>query len=385
MDNDGAPPDRLPALDGLRALAVAAVMLFHYETRTYVPGGLFGVDVFFVLSGFLISSLLVREWLKGGAISLRGFYVRRVLRIAPAAGVFVLVYLAVVLAFSGQPLVFGLTSAQAWAQVAWFLSQLYSWGIALDQLPGSGFSHLWSLSTEEQFYLVWPLLLYGLLRRGVRLPVILLLAGSLVLLSAAVPVFLGLPQFYDVYFRADFRAHSLLAGSMAGMAYAAGYLRVEHVRGLPFRAGLGAAVVYLGYIFFGMSERQMWASYAWAMPLVSLAAAFVVVGAAFVRSGPGLALLANPVVSHIGRRSYALYLWHFPIGIALAGEGMVAQMALGLPLSLLAAEASFWLVERPALRFRRRLLRQALQSPSPIIVPPAVKPAGSLALETPAA
>jgi peptidoglycan/LPS O-acetylase OafA/YrhL len=354
---------RLPALDGLRAFAVIAVILFHYNTKDYVPGGLFGVDLFFVLSGFLITSLLVTEWQDCGGVSLPRFYMRRLLRIAPASICFVLLYLGFVLLFAGQPVVFGLSAADAWRNVAYYLSYLYSWGLAFDQLPGSAFTHLWSLSVEEQFYLLWPGLLYGLLRGGVRAPVILCLIASLSLLSAAVPLFMDNPGFYDAYFRADYRAHSLLIGSALGICYAQGYLARAVVKSFGFRAAMLASVAYLGWVLFVLSEQGMWDRFVWAMPLVSVAAGFVVAGAAFVERGVWLHVLANPVIAYIGRRSYAIYLWHFPIGIALMGYDAGVQLLAGCSLTLVAAELSYRLVERPALNLKERFsARRAPQS-----------------------
>ena len=363
---------RLPALDGLRAFAVIAVILFHYNSRNYVPGGLFGVDLFFVLSGFLITSLLVREWQGSGDISMTRFYMRRALRIMPASLCFVALYLAFVLAFPSQPVVFGLSAHDAWRNVAYYLSYLYSWGFALKELPGSGFSHLWSLSVEEQFYLLWPGLLFGMLRGGVRAQVILCLIASLALLSAAVPLMLDRPGFYDTYFRADYRAHSLLIGSALGLAYAQGYLTQGLVKSAAFRTALAASVAYLAWVLFALSEQGMWDRFVWAMPLVSLAAAFVVAAAAFVERGFWLRVLANPVIAYLGRRSYAIYLWHFPIGIALMGYDTGLQLLAGCSLTLVAAELSFRLIERPALdlkqRFSARRTRESRPAP-PLAAP----------------
>jgi len=156
-------PGRWPALDGLRGLAVLAVMVYHSGLRPFLPGGYLGVDVFFVLGGFLVTVLLVREHQRSGSLRLGRFYLRRVLRLAPA----LFLMLAGCCAFAAFR-----TRPDRAAQVyrAALLTACYAanwdwlWSAPLGLL-----SHAWSLSVEGQFYLVWPALLYALLRRGAGL------------------------------------------------------------------------------------------------------------------------------------------------------------------------------------------------------------------------
>src|SRR4051812_36388580 len=165
-------------------------MLYHFRTRDQVPGGLFGVDVFFALSGFLITSLLVSESLSTGRIDLGRFYSRRVLRIMPALLAFLGVYLAISLAFHPSTEAGTLTSSQALRAVGFAVTQGFSWAVCTGELAPGGFIHLWSLSVEEQFYLVWPVLVWALVRGGVRPSILLLLAAILALLSATLPMIL---------------------------------------------------------------------------------------------------------------------------------------------------------------------------------------------------
>jgi len=155
-----------PSLDGLRAIAIVLVMLLHAQAMAsgawpYFLGGYTGVDIFFVLSGFLITSLLVQEWRDTGRISLRKFYIRRALRLLPALCVLLLV-LGV-----GVKL-FGLYLHVTLATLLAALFYVANWALAFDTLDMGALHHTWSLSVEEQFYILWPLMLIGMLRARLR-------------------------------------------------------------------------------------------------------------------------------------------------------------------------------------------------------------------------
>jgi peptidoglycan/LPS O-acetylase OafA/YrhL len=148
----------MPALDGLRGIAVIAVMMFHTPGRAWLPGGSLGVDLFFVLSGFLITTLLLQEHVATGRISLRGFYVRRARRLLPAVVALLAIYAVVVTLapgdFTGNPQA-GQVAVTYVAVATYILNVTQMAHLAV----APGLSHLWSLSVEEQFYLVWPALL----------------------------------------------------------------------------------------------------------------------------------------------------------------------------------------------------------------------------------
>ena len=159
-------PARLPQLDGLRTLAVLVVLAYHVARAhelPQLPGGFIGVDVFFVLSGFLITTLLLKEHAKTGSIALRPFYVKRLWRLYPAL-ILVSVFVAGVFAFAPGP--FDLEPASPFEAVV-ALTYMMSWWSGLELTGGPYLLGLtWSLSVEEHFYLLWPLLLLAVLRRG---------------------------------------------------------------------------------------------------------------------------------------------------------------------------------------------------------------------------
>jgi peptidoglycan/LPS O-acetylase OafA/YrhL len=354
-------PSRLVSLDGIRGLAVLSIMFFH-AGATWFRGGGIGVDVFFVLSGFLITGLLLDEHRVTRRIRLRSFYARRALRLLPA----LLLVLAALLLWSlvgdlgavqagelRRGLVFTLCYA-ANLQVA-FLGELPLYGLT---------DHMWSLSIEEQFYLIWPLVLALLLRSGVRVRSILL--G--VLLAAAAGalwrahLWHGPADVKRVYYGPDTHADGLLIGCalallasrrplprMPLLAVAGGLFLIGQVR---FDNHLGSFGYEGGYL------------------LTALAAAAVltgVVGAPDAR--PARVLSWRPLVA-VGRISYGLYLWHWPIFLILNGGRVHLDW---LPLQLLrfavtfaVATASFVLLERPALRLRTRFRPRApLATPGP--------------------
>ena len=341
----------LPGLDGIRGLAVAAVILYHYNTKAYLPGGLFGVDVFFVLSGFLITVLLVGEWRAAGDVSLSRFYMRRALRLLPALAGFVAVYTAVAVvlrdhSFTGRPSIH-----ESLENLAYVASGLYSWAVALERVTPGGFHHLWSLSVEAQYYLVWPVLLVVLLRLKVRTPTLLVLLASLMFAASCLPLLLD-SGWVRVYFGADYRALPLVTGSFAGVLYAGGYLRDNLVGDARFRLAALGAGLYVAYIMTSAVEHRLYDWYVLWIPLLSFATAILVLWAACADCGLTRIALGNPIITYVGRRSYAIYLWHFPAGRFLHDLGMLEQLLLAAAVTLVAAELSYRVLEKPALRLK---------------------------------
>ena len=294
--------------------------------------GTVGVTVFFVLSGFLITRLLVEEHARRGRVDLRAFYARRARRLLPAAGVFLVAAAAAhhVAGTSWWPV---LSSATYLANVATLL------GVDMHLLQ-----HLWSLSMEEQFYLLWPALLGGLLAARRRWLVPLLLSG--VLTCTVWRVWLSADGFpaSRIMFGPDTRADALVIGALLA-------LLLPHATHWRWGAlALGGSVVLVGCIPLG---RQG----VWTLLPVALAAAAAVGWAA--QLGPGQedrlvvrALDTGPLAG-LGRISYGVYLWHFPIAIILAARlNSVTTAALTLALSTGIAALSWRYVEQPFLRRR---------------------------------
>jgi peptidoglycan/LPS O-acetylase OafA/YrhL len=352
-----------PALDGLRALAVVSVMLYHGEVR-WARGGFLGVDLFFVLSGYLITSLLIREWDDGGHIALGSFWARRARRLLPA--------LFLVL---GAVAVYGATLAPAtklralrWDGLAtlaysanWrFISNRTSY---FDQFSDpSPLTHMWSLGIEEQYYVVWPLVVAGVLwaMKGRLAP---LLAGALV---AACLSALDMAALYHpgrdpsrAYFGTDSRAQELLIGAILAIALARGRdarmpARVADGLGLAGLAGVLTAMVLV-------PDSAAW-MYRGGFALLAFASALAVIAAARPESGVIGRLLAIPPLPATGRISYGLYLWHWPLYVVLSPARThllgVRLLGLRLAVTLVVAVLSYRLVELPIRRggLRRRQL-----------------------------
>ncbi|MBL7498559.1 acyltransferase [Frankia sp. CNm7] len=360
-----------PALDGIRALAVLCVLVFHMDS---LPGGYLGVDVFFVLSGFLITGQLLAEWDRTGAVSLRRFYLRRAYRLLPAFWLLALVGFTVVV-------LLGVGTAGERAEFLGSLtaSLLYvnNYVQVVRQSTGAGWlGHTWSLSLEEQFYLLWPLVLVALCRRprlARRLPMVLLGGAAVVVLWRIVLIASGASA-TRMYFALDTRADALLVGCAlaawlraarrgpAGENAAAFAWRRRLDRVTPFLPVAGPAALALLAVAAmtapsGWGPRPTALSYG-GYTVVALLAGAVVLA---VEQGRGtnwlFRALAAPPLAWLGRISYGFYLWHFPVvaywGRDLTGEfgRWPAILAVGV-LSVVLAAASYYLLERPVLRRR---------------------------------
>jgi peptidoglycan/LPS O-acetylase OafA/YrhL len=367
----------LPALNGLRALAVFGVVAYHLQLG-WAAGGYLGVDLFFVLSGFLITSLLLEEWAGTGSLHLVEFWARRARRLLPA--LFLLLaalaaYLVLNAAFGG-PGANGLVDlsdlrGDALATLfyvgnwhAIFAGQSY---FAQFSVP-SPLQHTWSLAIEEQFYLVWPPLLLLLLRQARRswrqVGVVVAVAGAL--LSAGLMALLFHPggDPTRVYYGTDTRLFDLMAGIAVAFLSAARPQPGQAARRLLHLAASAAAVA-LGYFWVtagtarGLPTNWMFDG---GFLLCAALAAVVVADARLLDRGPFARILSTPPLHFLGTISYGVYLWHWPIIVYLNGartglsNGPLDALRLGA--TLVAATASYYLVERP---IRQKRLRGALR------------------------
>lgn len=344
-------PDYIPALDTLRGLAVLAVLLGHAdyfffgEGFDWFVGGFIGVDLFFVLSGFLITRNLIAEASDTGTLALGRFWARRALRLLPALAVLLLVLIPV-LVVTDQ------TTEHFLVGVLALVFYVFNWFIllTLENIPGTG--HLWSLSVEEQFYLLWPLALALGLPISLRSRHHWLLAC---LASAAAVGVLRARGWWDneswmlLYLRTDLRADALLLGaSLAFVGVAPGRGRPPRVIALGLVGGFAAGVLVLdaeaGYMYLGGFS-------ALALLCTGLVAAAVAGGL-----GGG-----QRTFNTLGRMSYGIYLYHMPIVMALASETAarwlgpeLLRLGLALGLSVVAAGVSYHYVESPLLRLKQR-------------------------------
>jgi len=344
----------IPALDGLRAIAILAVMSFHYATRPFVPGGSLGVDLFFVLSGFLITTLLLQEWASSGTISLTRFYLRRGLRLLPAMLVFLAFTTSVVVVLRGHDFT-GYAPIQATTRnVVLALAYVYNWISASGDYRISGLGHFWSLAVEEQYYLIWPGFLLLLLRAHRSIRTILAASAAIFFVSASMPLWWPEPDFDRLFFGTDFRLQALIAGSILGQIYVAGLLNPSLIRGRPFKLATVSAGIALFALFFTLTNRPAFMEVG-GYAFVALACCFLVSTAAFDAHSWLSRSLSNPVLTYIGRRSYGLYLWHYPFAFWLLDLSQAVQVPLAFAVTFAAAELSYHLVERPALRLKSRL------------------------------
>lgn len=336
-----------PAIDGLRALAVLSVFIFHLN-HNWLPGGFVGVDVFFVISGYLITSIIYKECQKD-SFSLRKFYQRRIARIFPAFFVVALATLAgAYFIYSPQDLASaGANIAAAALSVAnmKFMVQGNYFQISPDAQP---FLHYWSLSVEEQFYIFFPLLLLLLFkyaRKHLVLALGVLCAGSFL----AAVVMTHLKPVWAFYLLPT-RAWELLAGCLLAVI-------TDHAKPAPeARWPKLLSVFSLGLIalsFLLVHEGNHFPGY-WAMlPVVGAVGLLMP-----TRGGVSEKLLSAAPLVAVGRISYSLYLWHWPVfslidyKMYLASDP--ARLALKIGLSFLAAILSFWLIENPARVFLNR-------------------------------
>ena len=401
-------------LDGLRGIAVLAVLLYHAGV-SWAPGGFLGVEVFFVLSGFLITSLLVVEWERSSTISLGPFWARRARRLLPALFCLVVVigiYYAIAGAAEAVPGLKGdgisaLTYFSNWHQIVAGANYFAATG------PVSPLEHTWSLAIEEQFYLVWPLVVFGVLwlagrrasrrntrtgARGPRRPLLFLLAlsvaGAIASALDMALMFEGGRNLTRVYYGTDTRASGLLIGASLAIALAILRAREETVLGSTehtvlraseetvvangagtavidggvsarrrdalrrFGPGLGAFVAFAATV---LAMALVGGATAWMYPygMLGLDAAVAILIVAAVKHpscAAARALAAKPLRA-LGTISYGMYLWHFPLFLWLSADstGMSGTrlLVLRLAVTLAVSTTSYVLIEQP-IRQRRR-------------------------------
>lgn len=374
-EHDGEPL-RLgyqPALDGLRGVAVVAVLLYHGGVP-WASGGYLGVDVFFVLSGFLITSLLVTEWETTGRVAVVAFYGRRARRLFPAL-VPVLAFVAYYAVVLARPTQVRDLAGDMLATVGYVTNwHLIAAGRGyFDAFAGvSPLRHTWSLAVEEQWYLLWPLASYWLLRRGrttrTGLRITLAVTSGLCLASALWMAVLARPGSDPsrVYYGTDTRAQELLLGAVLAVACAlVGTIAVRRTRRLLVDVcGAGALVAVLA-LCATVNDATTWLYEGGMLAFSGIVA--VVVVAAVQPVGRVRSLLAAEPLRFLGLISYGLYLWHFPIFVVCSGVRMgfggTPLLLVRLALTGAASVVSYRVIELPVRRGRlagRRLLVSGL-------------------------
>ncbi|GAB6926701.1 hypothetical protein JCM10914A_06840 [Paenibacillus sp. JCM 10914] len=344
----------MPGLDGLRALALIGVMGYHWNFG-FAGGGFLGVSLFFVLSGYLITDILAAQWQHERRIDLKDFWIRRFRRLLPAMLVMLLLVVVWVTLFDRSRLV------SLRGEVLGAITYISNWQFIYEQKsyfeafgPPSPLGHFWSLAVEEQFYLLWPLIMMiGLKlfpRRGSLFIVIMLgaLASALAMGLLYQPG--GDPS--RVYYGTDTRAFGLLIGAALAIVWPSRKLSVNvspaAKRGLSI-AGITALAIILFMMW--QTDRYDPFLYQGGMLLFSIVAAVLVAVLAHP-AAPINRLLSWKPLLWLGVRSYGIYLWHYPVMILTASSSPTAQtgwllVVWQIGLSLLLASLSWTFVEEP--------------------------------------
>ena len=350
----------LPSIDSLRALAVLAVIIYHVDVN-YLPGGFLGVDLFFVLSGYLISSLIIKEFRKTGTVNLYNFYIRRARRLLPAVYFMITVGLVVMVLFNEVLLrkshldaIFGYIYSSNWWYIFHKLDYFDSFGAQ------SPFKHLWSLAIEEQFYMIFPLLF--LLVNGKKKSKdgtyklnknFLYVVLGLILVSLIAHILLfDINNISRIYFGTDTRAFSLLVGVVGAILYPMERLhsKVTPQQNMIYSVVSLASIATLITVMVYTSEYNTWL-YRGGFLLVAILGLIVIISSGKQHTLMSKLLSFKPIV-FIGKISYSLYLWHFPIlvlttPVSEIGNPNIFFVILRIVLTFAVAIVSYVFVETP--------------------------------------
>jgi peptidoglycan/LPS O-acetylase OafA/YrhL len=360
---------RVVAFDGFRGIGLLLIMGFHFGVAG-MPGGFVGVDAFYVLSGYLITGLLLGEWARAARIKLGAFWLRRARRLLPALLV-VLIVVTLVVRFAYPA---GLYPNLRWADLSalfyfsnwWQIADSGNYFVATGAV--SPLTHTWSLAVEEQFYLLWPLVVLAVLHvgkkfdRGIELLLGVSLAG--VIASATEMFWLYGPRanITRLYFGTDTHAQSILVGAVLACVLTLVQRRrgedgmAPVARSTPARVawtvvGLAgfAGTLALTYTLSGTATF----AYRGGFLLSALSAAAIILGAVCVTGGPIARVLSVRPLVWMGTVSYGAYLWHYPVFIELdssrTGTGGASLLAIRMVATFALAAASYYLVERPVM------------------------------------
>lgn len=346
-------PRYMPGLDGVRAVAVIAIIIYHLNPQ-WLSGGFLGVDTFFVISGYLITSLLLTEYHNTGKIELMSFWLRRVKRLIPA--VLFLVMGVIVLSLIFMPTEIQKVRADSIAAIFyvsnwWYIMQNVDY---FEQFAVQPLKHLWSLAIEEQFYLVFPIVLLSLLSfirllKSIRIIFLILLVISMI---AMMVLYVPNENVARVYFGTDTRIQTLLMGVLLALVWPPFQLKAKvnrQMRTMIDTAGVvGLAILFICFKFVSETNSILYYGGFFLISTVTL----LVIASSVHPSGYFAKFLGNKVFTFIGSRSYSLYLWHYPIIVLIHHQFVQGQIpplvyVVEILLMVLMAEFSYKFIEQP--------------------------------------
>ena len=349
----------IPALDGLRGIAVLMVLFFHLihlspELYLFAQGGFLGVDVFFVLSGFLITSILIKEYENDGQINLKNFYLRRSFRLVPAFWTFL-----ICLYYFGDYL---LPDDQAklihsYHNLFFAFTYLMNWHNVIGNGLTGNLNHTWSLAIEEQFYIIWSLVLFKCFAKRLTRRQIFLWTGGVILglivwrfwraANGTNPIIL--------YYSTETRIDALLIGCLAAMIYSWRLLPEKFYASRQFDFLALLSLLTALFTAFSFSHTEAFLYYGFLSIFAAAVAVIILWLVTRTKSIPNTLLEIKPL-RWLGQISYGLYLWHyvfFEFG-KKNFQSLTVQIIAGIGLSIIVSTASFYLIEKPFLKFKNK-------------------------------
>ncbi|WP_230314481.1 acyltransferase family protein [Candidatus Contendibacter odensensis] len=347
-------------LDGLRGAAILGVMGFHADTP-FLKGCFIGVDIFFVLSGFLITTLLIQEFDESGSVSLKNFYMRRVLRLGPA-----LIALLIVFCLASFAVLSEEKASRNYVDVIISLAYLSNWARAFSIHPPDFLGHTWSLSIEEQFYIAWPIILLTILRVSKKRPHVVIIAATIALLSWIFRVYLSInsapPE--RLYNGLDTRADTLMVGCTLGLWLSSG-LATEKAKKILQKHLVVIAPISMVFLL-AVSTLSYWRDpwmYYFGFVIVELLTTALVLDVLINPQSIIRKVLAMKWLVWVGSISYGLYLWHYPIYRTMSALGFYRLdiITVGSLVTFIVAVFSYYVMERPLLKLKKRFTSERYQ------------------------